>query len=113
MDKHIHSHNDEDQSILDVLLDEANDKPITLYDAEDKAVKFDQVAIIPIEDNLYVILKPIDEMDGVEEDEAIVFAVLEDEEGEVSLEVETDEAVAMQVFDEYYRLLDEQEGKTE
>lgn len=111
MDKHIHSHGDAEQSILDVLLDETNDKPITLYDADDKAVEFDQVAIIPIEDSLYVILKPIDQMEGVEEDEAIVFAVLEDEEGDVSLEVETDEEIAMKVFEEYYKLLDEQEEK--
>lgn len=113
MDKKIHSDSNEEQSLLDVLLDESNDKPITLYDADDKAVKFDQVAIIPIDENLYVILKPIDEMEGVEDDEAIVFAVLEDEDGDVSLEVETDEELAIKVFEEYYKLLDEQEEPKE
>lgn len=109
MDKHIHSHDNSEQSILDILLDETNDKPITLYDADDKEVEFEQVAIIPIEDNLYVILKPVEEMEGVADDEAIVFAVVEDEEGEVSLEVEADESLAMQVFEEYYKLLDQQD----
>ncbi len=96
-------------NILDILLDENNDKPITLYDENDKAVKFDQVAIIPMEEQLYAILKPIDEMEGVADDEAIVFLVEEDEDGDAELVVETDEAKAMKVFDEYYKLLDEAE----
>lgn len=96
-------------NILDVLLDENNDSPITLYDENDKPVKFDQVAIIPMDEQLYAILKPIDEMEGVEDDEAIVFLVEEDEDGDAELVVETDEAKAIKVFDEYYKLLDEAE----
>lgn len=96
-------------NILDVLLDENNDKPITLYDENEKAVRFDQVAIIPLDEQLYAILKPIDEMEGVADDEAIVFLVEEDEDGDAELVVESDEAKAMKVFDEYYKLLDEAE----
>ena len=51
-------------NLLDVLLDEDNDDPITVYDENDKPVRFDQVAIIPFKEKLYAILKPIDEMDG-------------------------------------------------
>ena len=94
-------------NILDILLDEDNEDPITLYDGNDKAVKFDQVAIIPMGDTLYAILKPIDEVEGVADDEAIVFHVNEDE-GEPFLEVETDEPTAILVFDEYYKLLDKE-----
>ena len=50
-------------------------------------------------------------MEGVADDEAIVFAVSEDKEGETTLEIETDEPTAIRVFDEYYKLLDEQEAK--
>jgi len=92
--------------ILDVLLDEDNEEPITLYDENSKPIKFDQVAIIPIEEKLYAILKPIDEIPGVADDEAIVFAINENENGETTLIVETDEPVAIRVFDEYYKLLD-------
>ena len=101
----------ENVSILDILLDEDNEEPITLYDESDKPVKFDQVAIIPLDEKLYAILKPIDEMDGVADDEAIVFAVTEDSEGETVLEIETDEPIAIRVFDEYYKLLDNAEAK--
>lgn len=109
MDKHTHSH--EENSIMDILLNENNDSPVVLYDEKDKAVKFDQVAVIPMDDNLYAILKPIDKMENVADDEAIVFAVIEDEDGMASLEVETNESVAMRVFEEYYKLLDEYEEK--
>ena len=98
-------------NILDQLLDEDNEEPITLYDEHDKAVRFDQVAIIPFKEKLYAILKPIDEMEGVNEDEAIVFLVEEDDDGDAELTIETDEATAIKVFDEYYKLLDEEEAK--
>ena len=102
--------NQENLSILDVLLDENNTSPITLYDENDKEVKFDQVAIIPLDEEVYAILKPIDEMENVADDEAIVFLIQEDEDGDGVLVVETDESKAMRVFDEYYKLLDEQEA---
>lgn len=98
-------------NILDVLLDENNDEPITLYDENEKAVRFDQVAIIPMDEQLYAILKPIDEMEGVADDEAIVFLIEEDEDGDAELVVESDEAKAIKVFEEYYKLLDEAEKK--
>ena len=96
--------------VLDILLDEENEEPITLYNENDKAIQFDQIAIIPMEEKLFAILKPIDEMEEVAEDEAIVFRVDEKESGESELVIETDEALAMRVFDEFYRLLDEVEA---
>lgn len=96
--------------VLDILLDEENEEPITLYNENDKAIRFDQIAIIPMEEKLFAILKPIDEMEEVAEDEAIVFRVDEKESGESELVIETDEALAMRVFDEFYRLLDEVEA---
>lgn len=96
-------------NIIDILLDENNDQPIVLYDENDNEFRFEQVAIIPYNDNLYAILKPIDEMENVADDEAIVFVVQENEDGETSLVIETNEPIAMKVFDEYYKLLDEYE----
>lgn len=103
----------EQVNILDQLLDEDNEDPITLYDENDKAVRFDQVAIIPYKEKLYAILKPIDEMEGVNDDEAIVFLVEEDDDGDAELTIETDESTAIKVFDEYYKLLDEAQAKEE
>ena len=102
--------NEEVKDILDILLDENNDDPITLYDENEKDIKFEQVAIIPDNNKIYAILKPIDELEGVADDEAIVFAVEEDEEGFSVLVIEKDEEIAVRVFDKYYQLLDEAEA---
>lgn len=95
--------------VLDILLDENNEDPITLYDNEDKKVRFEQVAVIPDDDKIYAILKPIDEMEDVADDEAIVFRADVDDDGFSVLTVETDEEIATRVFDKYYQLLDEAE----
>ena len=99
----------EEMDVLDILLDEENDDPISLFDENDNEIKFEQVAIIPENEKIYAILKPIDEMEGVEDDEAIVFVVDQDEEGNSVLIVEKDEPTAIKVFDKYYQLLDEAE----
>ena len=48
----------EDLDLLDILLDENNDEPISLFDEDDREVKFEQVAVIPDNDKIYAILKP-------------------------------------------------------
>lgn len=98
----------EEIDVLDILLDEENDSPITMYNEKDEKVLFEQVAVIPMDGKIYAILKPQDEMEGVANDEALVFYVEEREYGS-ELIVETDEEKAIKVFDEYYKLLDELE----
>ena len=95
-------------SVIDILLDEDNDENIVLYNEDGQAYEFEQVAIIPLNENIYAILKPATYLENISDDEAIVFRVKEFE-GEYTLIVETDEEVAEAVFDEYYMLLDEAE----
>lgn len=92
--------------ILDILLDEENRAPIVLVDGNGEEIAFEQIAVIPYDEKLYCVLKPIDHMDAVNDDEAIVFYVDEREGEEPTLIVETDELKAMDVFEEYYNLLD-------
>lgn len=99
----------EKESILDILLDEENKEPLVLT-SENQRLTFEQVAVIPFDKKVYAILKPIDPIDGIADDEAVVFYV--DEEHD-SLQVEDDEEKAKAVFDEYYRLLDELEKESE
>lgn len=93
---------------IEALLDAEDDAPIILFDEKDNEVEFDQVALIPYKNKAYAILKPTKPMEGVADDEAIVFALMEDENGEDLLSVETDEVIVKAVFDEYYKLLDEE-----
>ena len=97
----------EREDILDILLDEDNKDPIVLIDNNGRRLSFEQIAVIPYNDKIYCVLKPIDKIDNIEDDEAIVFYVEEEEGEEPVLMVETDEKTAISVFDEYYNLLDE------
>ena len=90
-----------------MLLDENNTENLKLYDENNKETEFEQIAVIPYNNKIYCVLKPIDKIENVQDDEAIVFFVDEQEGKEPVLMVETDEKVAMDVFDEYYNLLDE------
>lgn len=97
--------------ILDVLLDEDNKDPIELIDGNGRRLRFEQIAVIPHNDKVYCVLKPIDKIENVNDDEAIVFFVYEQEGKDPVLMVETDEKVAMDVFEEYYNLLDAEDAK--
>ena len=92
-------------TILDVLLDEENKDPIVLINEQGTHYRFEQIAVIPYNEKIYCILKPVDPMKDVEEDEAIVFYVDEEEETP-SLKVETNELTSLKVFEEYYDLLE-------
>lgn len=96
--------------ILDVLLDPDNTAPIYMTDNNGRLLKFDQIAVIPYgEDELYCILKPISKIDGIGDDEAIVFRVDEDSDGEAGLSIEEDEKKARIIFQKYEKLLTEKD----
>ena len=101
--------------VLDILLDDDNHDNITLYDENEKPIEFEQVAVIPLGDEedgeLYCILKPAGKLEGIKDNEAIVFHVIEDEDGVADLEVELDDEIAEKVFEEFYKLCDELENK--
>ena len=91
------------------LLDPENSDPIVLFDENEKPVSFEQIALIPYQEKLYAILKPIEKMDGVADDEAIVFSFEEDDSNEDQLlVVEENDAIIDEVFAIYNKLLDEQ-----
>lgn len=95
------------ENIIDKLFDEENDENIVLYGEDGKAIEFEQIAVVPQGEQIYVILCPVDyAAAGIGEDEAIVFAVREVDD-EVQLEVVTDDAVIDAVFGEYEKLLEE------
>lgn len=100
-----------DFDILDIILDENNTEPLILQDEKGKQIRFEQVAVIPYNEKIYVILKPIDKIEGVEDDQAIVFLADETKRPTV-LVPEQDEKIAVKIFDEYYNLVEEANKKT-
>ena len=68
------------------ILDENNLENIILYDAENKPIEFEQVAVIPLESTglLYAILIPVTPMQGVEDGEGVLFAI-DEEKGDLDI----------------------------
>ena len=103
---------DKEKSLVDILLDEEDESDVILYDNDDNAVKFEQIAIIPHvidgQTRLYAILQPIDALDGVGDDEALLFRVFtEENDGEDNVVFEEDMKIAEAVFEKYYKLIEE------
>ena len=97
-------------STIEKILAEDNEDNIVLYDEDDNATEFEQVAVIPLNDEIYVILVPVTPMEGVGEDEGIVFVIEEGEDGEV-LTVVDDDAVADEVFEIYNGLVEAEDAE--
>jgi len=98
----------EDKDLFDRLYDENDNEPIILNDENGKKISFEQIAIIPYGDYDYCILAPTDstQLDGIADDEAIVFRISEDEDEQYITPEDNDE-IAEAVFKEYLKLLEE------
>ena len=92
---------------IDMIFDEDNNDPIVLFNENNEEIQFEQIALIPLEGAIYVILKPMGDFDGVGEDEALVFTITEHE-GEEVLVIEERDDVIDAVFEEYYAMLAEE-----
>lgn len=99
-----------EENSIERLLDLEDDQPITLYDQNDNPIKFEQYALIPFEEKLYAILKPIDKIDGVDDDQGIIFRFDEDEKGEPQLVVINDDKTIDEVFAIYLKMINEEES---
>ena len=70
----------EEKNMFDILMDDENEENVILYDKDNNKVEFAQVALISLDDKgYYAILKPISKINGVEEDEALVFKLVEED----------------------------------
>jgi len=94
-------------SPIDMLLDENNTENIKLYNEENQEVEFEQIALVPIDQKTYAILKPVADMEGIAEDEALVF-VIDEIDDEDCLVIVEDDAIVDEVFEEYYKMLKEE-----
>ncbi len=92
---------------LEMILDEECNDNIVLFDEDGESTEFEQIAVIPLDDQLYCILRPVD-MPELDEDEAFVFSISEDED-EGMIDLVEDDDIIDEVFKLYYTLLDEDE----
>ena len=94
-------------TLAEALLDPTNNDDICLYDEDGTPILFHQVSVSGIDGLIYAILKPVEPFEGLGEDEALVFALEQNDEGDVSLLLVTDIDTVNRVFEDYYALLRE------
>ena len=66
----------EEKSQIEMLLDENNNENLKLYDENNKETEFEQIAVIPLNEKIYAILKPVTKIVGVNDDEALSEAII-------------------------------------
>lgn len=97
---------------IEQILDENNTDNVILYDPDQKPIEFEQIAVIPLEDEnsgeqtLYTIMIPITPMQGVGEGEGVLFKI---DQQKRDLDIVRDEAVIDHVLEVYERLIEEGE----
>lgn len=90
------------------FLDEEDEEIITLSTPDGEEVDFTEIATVEFEGNLYVIMQPVELFEGMEDDEALVFSVTDENDEDSRFDVVTDERIVNGVFEEYNKLFEEQ-----
>ena len=90
------------KKVIKSLLSENNNQNIFL-EFNDVAIEFEQIALIYVRNNTYTILRPVTVLDGIDNDEGLVFLIDEDNSKIIFIE---DEEVIDDVYDIYFDLLE-------
>lgn len=85
---------------------ENDDDIITLLSATGEEIDFVEIAGIAHKGNFYAILQPVELLEGMADDEALVFKVSRNEDGNDNFNIELDDEIIDAVFAEYNRLFD-------
>ena len=92
--------------LIDKLYDEENNESIVLFSEKGQEIAFEQIAVIPHRDGrVYVILKPIQPIEGLGEDEGLVFFINDEKK---IVELVTDEGIIDWVFSVYDSLVEDE-----
>ena len=78
----------------------ADDDIVTLLSATGEEIDFVEIAGIAHKGNFYAILQPVELLEGMADDEALVFKVSRTEDGEDKFEIELDDEIIDAVFAE-------------
>lgn len=89
------------KSIIEKILDENNHDYINTFDDYGNPIQFEQIAVVSLEEELFVILRENSEL--VPMDEVVVFRIVMNETNPELL-LEENEEVIEEVFNKYYQL---------
>ena len=97
--------NEQNNGFIEENLEE-DDGIVTLMSANGEEIDFLEIAGIALNGNFYAILQPVNLLEGMAEDEALVFKVERDEEGNDKFTIVMDDETIDAVFVEYGKLYD-------
>ena len=98
----------EDQNNMD-----EDDDIITLYNEErEQDDDFYHLATLEVDDRWFVVLKPVEKLPDIEDDEVLIYEVVEGAEGDVFAAIE-DEELLQKVFDEFMKEVDALDAEEE
>lgn len=84
--------------IADILFDEDNNADVVLVNEKEQELAFKQVYAAVLDGTLYCILSPVERVGSMSRDEAIAFAVSDDD----TLTCVKDCTLSRRIFAEYY-----------
>lgn len=90
--------------IKDML--EEEDDIITLMGEDGAEEEFYHIATIDYEDKWYIFLHPVEEQEGIAEDEALIFEIGTDAEGNDVFDLVEDDELIDKVYAEYVKEVD-------
>jgi hypothetical protein len=85
---------------------EEGDDIVTLMSADGEEIDFFEIAGIAYNGNFYAILQPVELLEGMADDEALVFKVERDNDGNDKFTIVFDDDIIDAVFVEYGKLYD-------
>lgn len=91
----------------------AEDDIITLKSASGENIDFIEIAGIAHKGNFYAILQPVELLEDMADDEALVFKVERLEDGNDKFSIELDDEIIDAVFKAYNELLDKAQNSEE
>ena len=92
------------EKYVDRIFDENNNENIFIKDNNGCDIEFEQLAVVDFEESYYAVLQPVTPMEGVGEDEVLIFKIDEEKD---CLVYEEDERVMEGVYNEFMEMLEE------
>ena len=85
-----------------------DDDIIVLYNEEtDKDEEFFELATLDVDGKWYIVMKPVEQLPDIADDEVLIYEIIEDKEGNSNFAPIEDDAVLEKVFNEFISMLEE------
>lgn len=85
-----------------------DDDIIILYNEEtDKDEEYYELATLDVDGKWYIVMKPVEQLPDIAEDEVLIYEIVEDKEGNSNFAPIEEDSVLEKVFNEFIAMLEE------